>query len=199
MGEKWVKTHFSPTLNPSRDFRENPLFTQFKGRGNRFLKRALKQSRPSIKLWPAPRKSILSGSPKFSNVPRESCADQIYLRRLQIQTFINWKLIMGLQIQTWHYYFTSIIHYRLLTCGSSWNPRPNPRNPFGISVTWSAINFGKSVTMSAIGGFSGLQIPTLLVSELISVTDSGIARGLLQGRPLQLPMGWGVGDELTKS
>ena len=28
---------------------------------------------------------------------------------------------------------------------------------------------------------------------------SGVARGLLQGRPLQLPMGWGVGDELTKS
>ena len=28
---------------------------------------------------------------------------------------------------------------------------------------------------------------------------SGVARGLLQGRPLQLPMGWGVGEELTKS
>ena len=26
--QKWVK---SPTLNPFRDFRENPLFTQFKG------------------------------------------------------------------------------------------------------------------------------------------------------------------------
>ena len=28
---------------------------------------------------------------------------------------------------------------------------------------------------------------------------SGVARGLLQGRPLQLPMGWGVGKELTKT
>ena len=26
-----------------------------------------------------------------------------------------------------------------------------------------------------------------------------VARGLLQGRPLQLPMGWGVGKELTKT
>ena len=31
------------------------------------------------------------------------------------------------------------------------------------------------------------------------VPKSGVARGLLQGRPLQLPMGWGVGEELTKS
>ena len=28
---------------------------------------------------------------------------------------------------------------------------------------------------------------------------SGVARGLLQGRPLQPPMGWGVGEELAKS
>ena len=28
---------------------------------------------------------------------------------------------------------------------------------------------------------------------------SGVARGLLQGRTLQLPTGWGVGDVLTKS
>ena len=48
MGEKWVETHFSPTSNPFRDFRENPLFSQFKGVGNCFLKRALKQSRPII-------------------------------------------------------------------------------------------------------------------------------------------------------
>ena len=48
MGEKWVKTHLSPTFNPFRDFRENPLFAQFKGGGNCFLKRALRQSRPSI-------------------------------------------------------------------------------------------------------------------------------------------------------
>ena len=55
MGQKWVETHFSPTSNPFRDFRENPLFSQFKGGGNCFLKRALKQSRPSIRhnyeLW----------------------------------------------------------------------------------------------------------------------------------------------------
>ena len=28
---------------------------------------------------------------------------------------------------------------------------------------------------------------------------SGVARGLLQGRPLQFPIGWGAGVELTKS
>ena len=28
---------------------------------------------------------------------------------------------------------------------------------------------------------------------------SGVARGLLQGRPLQLLMRWGVGEELTKT
>ena len=52
--QKWVKSgskrtshHFKPFF---RDFRESPLFTQFfKGSGNRFLKRALRQSRPSIK------------------------------------------------------------------------------------------------------------------------------------------------------
>ena len=50
VGEKWVETHFSPTSTPFRDFRENPLFSQFKGGGNCFLKRALKQSRPIIRL-----------------------------------------------------------------------------------------------------------------------------------------------------
>ena len=51
MGQKWVETHFWPTLNPFRDFREKPLFSQliFKGGGKRFLKMALKQSQPSIK------------------------------------------------------------------------------------------------------------------------------------------------------
>ena len=29
--------------------------------------------------------------------------------------------------------------------------------------------------------------------------NSGVARRLFQGRPLQLPMGWGVGQELSKS
>ena len=40
VGQKRVETHFSPTLNPFRDFRETPLFTQFKGGGKCFLKRA---------------------------------------------------------------------------------------------------------------------------------------------------------------
>ena len=48
VGAKWVDTHFSPTLNPFRDFRENPLFSQCKGGGNCFLRMALRQSRPSI-------------------------------------------------------------------------------------------------------------------------------------------------------
>ena len=51
--QKWVKSGSKPTfaltLNPFRDFRENPLFSQFKGGGNYFLKMALRQSRPSIK------------------------------------------------------------------------------------------------------------------------------------------------------
>ena len=33
----------------------------------------------------------------------------------------------------------------------------------------------------------------------IHPVKSGVAKGLLQGRPLQLPMGWEVGEELTKS
>ena len=60
---------------------------------------------------------------------------------------------------------------------------PNPRSPFGMSVTRSVINYGmsatrsvidygKSVTMSVIWRFSGLQIPTLIVWELITVTDA---------------------------
>ena len=49
VGEKWVETHLSPTLSPFRDFRENPLFTQFKGVEIVFKKRAMRQSRPNIK------------------------------------------------------------------------------------------------------------------------------------------------------
>ena len=52
--QKWVKNGwkptFAPTLNPFRDFHENPLFTQLKGAGNCFLKTALRQSRPSISI-----------------------------------------------------------------------------------------------------------------------------------------------------
>ena len=56
--QKWVKSEFlgakvgqnasrptfAPTLNPFRGFHENPLFTQLKGGGNCFLRRALRQS-----------------------------------------------------------------------------------------------------------------------------------------------------------
>ena len=47
------------------------------------------------------------------------------------------------------------------------------------------------------GGFGGRA----LVSKpgVSQSRESGVARGLLQGGPLQLPMGWGVGEELTKS
>ena len=44
VGQQWVETHFSPTLSPFRYFRDNPLFTQFKGGGNCFLKKPLRQS-----------------------------------------------------------------------------------------------------------------------------------------------------------
>ena len=47
----WVlgaKVGQSGSKPPFRDFRETPLFTQFKGGLNCFLKRALRQSRPSI-------------------------------------------------------------------------------------------------------------------------------------------------------
>ena len=43
-GSKWVETHFSPLWAHF----ENPLFSQFKGGGNCFLKRAPRQSRPSM-------------------------------------------------------------------------------------------------------------------------------------------------------
>ena len=37
------------------------------------------------------------------------------------------------------------------------------------------------------------------LGHVISNTNSGVARGLLQGRLLQLLMGWGVAEEMTKS
>ena len=43
---------------------------------------------------------------------------------------------------------------------------------YGMSVTRSVINYGKSVTMSVIWQFSGLQIPTLIIWELITATDA---------------------------
>ena len=39
----------------------------------------------------------------------------------------------------------------------------------------------------------------LLFGHFRGALGSGVAKGLLQGRPLQLPMGWGVGEKLTKS
>ena len=48
VGQNTSKSTFSPTLNPFWHIRENPLFSQFRGGGNCFLKMALKQSRPSI-------------------------------------------------------------------------------------------------------------------------------------------------------
>ena len=50
VGKNGPKPTFAPTWNPFRDFHKNPLFTQFKGGGNSFLKTALRQSRPSIRL-----------------------------------------------------------------------------------------------------------------------------------------------------
>ena len=43
---------------------------------------------------------------------------------------------------------------------------------YGKSVTRSVINYGKSVTMSVIRCFIRLQIPTLIVWKLIAVTDA---------------------------
>ena len=40
VGEKWVETYFPPTLSPVQDFREDPLFTQFKGGGKLFSRKA---------------------------------------------------------------------------------------------------------------------------------------------------------------
>ena len=71
--QKWVKSGskptFDPTLNTFRDFRENPLFSQSKGVGNCFLKRALKQSRPSVNLQNHLFYRVFSGMPpKFERV-----------------------------------------------------------------------------------------------------------------------------------
>ena len=43
------------------------------------------------------------------------------------------------------------------------------------------------------------SIPSNSTKSLADMLGSGVARGLLQGRLLPLPMGWGVGEELTKS
>ena len=50
VGQNASKPTFAPTSNPFRHIHENPLFTQFKGGGNCFPKRALRQFRPSIRL-----------------------------------------------------------------------------------------------------------------------------------------------------
>ena len=42
---------------------------------------------------------------------------------------------------------------------------PKPRSPFGMSAARSVINYGKSVTMSVVGGAFRLQMPTLILSE----------------------------------
>ena len=42
---------------------------------------------------------------------------------------------------------------------------------YGMSVTRSVMNYGKSVTMSVIWRFSGLQIQTLIIWELLTVID----------------------------
>ena len=51
--QKWVKSGSKPTFHPLQThfgiFAKTPLFSQFKGGGSCFLKRALKQSRPSIR------------------------------------------------------------------------------------------------------------------------------------------------------
>ena len=48
-GSKCVKTHFCTHFKPILAYSRKPTFTQFKGVGNCFPKRALRQSRPSIK------------------------------------------------------------------------------------------------------------------------------------------------------
>ena len=56
------------------------------------------------------------------------------------------------------------------------------------------------VLVLLLGGplFPKAPVPKSRVSAP-ALYKSGVARGLLQGRPLQRPMGWGVGDELTKT
>ena len=65
-------------------------------------------------------------------------------------------------------------------------------SPFNFASHEMEDPFHKAPKMQTTIGFKqpGLGLPHL---------SSGVARGLLQGRPLQLPMGWGVGEELTKS
>ena len=50
-------------------------------------------------------------------------------------------------------------------------PHPNPRSPFGMSVTWSAIKCCKSVTMSVFGGF-WVTDTDFNCLDLITVTDA---------------------------
>ena len=48
MGQKWVETHFWPIFVPISGFSRKPIFSASLRGGNCFLKRALKQSRPSL-------------------------------------------------------------------------------------------------------------------------------------------------------
>ena len=65
VGQNSSKPTFAPTLNQFRLIHENPLFTQFKGGGNCFPKKVLRQSRPSITLSRDFRASVRITDPCF--------------------------------------------------------------------------------------------------------------------------------------
>ena len=70
VGQKWVlgcksgsrfKTHFSTHLKPISAYSRNPLFTQFKGGGNSFPKKPLRQSRTPKVLGRVPARNGVLG------------------------------------------------------------------------------------------------------------------------------------------
>ena len=77
VGKNGPKPTFAPTLNPFRDFPENPLFTQFKGGGNCFLKTALRQSRPSIKLCCVPPSSPENFCEFLFGLASKACSERM--------------------------------------------------------------------------------------------------------------------------
>ena len=74
----------------------------------------------------------------------------------------------------------------------SWGSCRLSRDPGHVKFRWRFRDFGDRLLEVTEKSFPK-------VGRQSSQCWSGVARGLLQGRPLQLPMGWGVGDELTKS
>ena len=74
---------------------------------------------------------------------------------------------------------------------------------FYVNLHELAVSGGRSIGTKGFHSFAWApyNLPQRIQAYMVwnFLDPLSVARGLLQGRPLQLPMGWGVGEKLTKS